>query len=45
MDLSTMPKHPSLEWMPDPLWRLNLMVMQRFLTFMTVGLYDPPCAS
>ncbi|MGE2721317.1 oxygenase MpaB family protein [Mycolicibacterium celeriflavum] len=42
MDLSTMPKHPSLEWIPDPLWRLNLKVMQRFLTFMTVALYDPP---
>ncbi|WP_418766945.1 oxygenase MpaB family protein [Mycobacterium neumannii] len=42
MDLSTMPKHPSLEWVPDPLWRLNLKVMQRFLTFMTVALYDPP---
>ncbi|OBK79985.1 hypothetical protein A5650_07150 [Mycobacterium sp. 1164985.4] len=42
MDLSTMPKHPSLKWIPDPLWQLNLTVMQRFLTFMTVALYDPP---
>jgi len=42
MDLSTMPKHPSLEWIPDWLWAQNLKVMQRFLTFMTVALYDPP---
>jgi uncharacterized protein (DUF2236 family) len=42
MDLSTMPKHPSLQWIPDPLWALNLKVMQRFLTFMTVALYDQP---
>ena len=42
MDLSTMPKHPSLSWVPDPLWKLNLSVMQRFLTFMTVALYDEP---
>jgi uncharacterized protein (DUF2236 family) len=40
MDLSTMPKHPSLQWIPSPLWRLNLKVMQTFLTFMTVALYD-----
>jgi len=42
LDLSTMTKHPSLEWIPDPLWRLNLKVMERFLLFVTVGLYDPP---
>ncbi|MBX5487408.1 MAG: DUF2236 domain-containing protein [Mycolicibacterium hassiacum] len=42
LNLSTMPKHPSLEWVPDWLWRLNLKVMQRFLTFVTVGFYDPP---
>jgi uncharacterized protein (DUF2236 family) len=41
MDLSTMPKHPSLQWIPNPMWALNLKVMQRFLTFMTVALYDP----
>ncbi|MGE2688418.1 oxygenase MpaB family protein [Mycolicibacterium pulveris] len=42
MDLSTMPKHPSLEWVPDWAWRINLKVMQRVLTFFAVGLYDPP---
>lgn len=41
LDLSTMPKHPSLEWLPDWLWRLNLTVMQRFFNFTTVGLFDP----
>jgi uncharacterized protein (DUF2236 family) len=42
LDLSTMPKHPSLTWIPDPLWRLQLTFAERFLTFVTVGLYDPP---
>ncbi|MHA0289097.1 oxygenase MpaB family protein [Mycobacterium sp. C3-094] len=42
MDLSTMPKHPSLDWLPDWLWRLNIAGMQRFFNFATVGLYDPP---
>lgn len=41
MDLSTMPKHPSLQWLPDRLWALNLKVMQPFLTFLTVAIYDP----
>ena len=27
---------------PRPALALNLKVMQRFLTFMTVALYDPP---
>jgi uncharacterized protein (DUF2236 family) len=42
LDLSTMTKHPSLAWIPDSMWRLNLKVMERFLLFVTVGLYDPP---
>ena len=42
LDLSTMTKHPSLEWIPDWMWRLNLKVMERFFLFVTVGLYDPP---
>ncbi|MDG4665568.1 oxygenase MpaB family protein [Mycobacterium sp. 236(2023)] len=41
LDLSTMTKHPSLEWMPDWMWRLNLIAMQRFFNFTTVGLFDP----
>ncbi|CAN3130832.1 oxygenase MpaB family protein [Mycobacterium sp. smrl_JER01] len=42
LDLSSMPKHPSLAWMPDWLWRLNVAGMQRFFNFTTVGLFDPP---
>ncbi|MCV7040904.1 hypothetical protein BST36_16795 [Mycolicibacterium moriokaense] len=42
LDLSSMPKHPSLEWMPDWLWKLQIAVMQRFFNFATVGLFDPP---
>ncbi len=42
LDLSTMTKHPSLEWIPDWMWQQNLKVMERFLLFVTVGLYDPP---
>jgi uncharacterized protein (DUF2236 family) len=42
LDLSTMPKHPSLEWVPNWLWRLHLKLAGRFFTFVTVGLYDPP---
>ncbi|MGB0437589.1 MAG: oxygenase MpaB family protein, partial [Mycobacterium sp.] len=41
LDLSGMTKHPSLEWLPDWLWRLNVMGMQRFFNFTTVGLFDP----
>ena len=41
LDLSSMPKHPSLEWMPDFLWRLNVAMMQRFFNFTTIGLFDP----
>jgi len=42
LDLSTMPKHPSLDWLPDWLWRLNVAMMQRLFDFTTVGLFDPP---
>ncbi|PEG35913.1 hypothetical protein CQY20_20495 [Mycolicibacterium agri] len=42
LDLSTMPKHPSLQWIPDWLWRIQLKLAQRFFVFVTVGLYDPP---
>ena len=41
LDLSTMPKHPSLGWMPDWMWRLNVAAMQHFFNFTTVGLFDP----
>ncbi|ULN34516.1 oxygenase MpaB family protein [Mycolicibacterium smegmatis] len=42
LDLSTMPKHPSLEWIPDWLWKLNLKILGPFAVWVTVGLYDPP---
>lgn len=42
LDLSTMPKHPSLEWIPDFLWKLNLKILGPFAVWVTVGLYDPP---
>ncbi|KWX24688.1 hypothetical protein AFM11_08445 [Mycolicibacterium wolinskyi] len=42
LDLSTMPKHPSLQWIPDPLWKLNLKLLGPFAVWVTVGLYDPP---
>jgi uncharacterized protein (DUF2236 family) len=41
LDLSTMPKHPSLQWIPDPLWALNLKVFGPFAVWVTVGLYHP----
>ncbi len=41
LDLSAMTKHPSLEWLPDWLWRVNVKAMQRFFDFTTVGLFDP----
>ena len=41
LDLSTMPKHPSLQWIPDWLWRLQLKVFGPFAVWLTVGLYDP----
>jgi uncharacterized protein (DUF2236 family) len=41
LDLSSMTKHPSLEWMPDWLWRLNVAALQKFFNFTTVGLFDP----
>ncbi len=41
LDLSTMPKHPSLQWIPDWLWRLQLKVLGPFVVWVTVGLYDP----
>ncbi len=45
MDLSTMPKHPSLQWILDPwLWAPeSRKVMQRFLTFTTVALSTSRC--
>lgn len=42
LDLSTMPKHPSLQWIPDRLWALQLKLLEPFVVWVTVGLYDEP---
>ncbi|EHB57958.1 Protein of unknown function DUF2236 [Mycolicibacterium rhodesiae JS60] len=42
LDLSTMPKHPSLQWIPDFLWAAYLKVLGPFAVWITVGLYDQP---
>jgi len=42
LNLKTMPKHPSMAWLPDPLWRAFLRVFEPFAVWVTVGLYDPP---
>ncbi|WP_422744710.1 oxygenase MpaB family protein [Mycobacterium sp. WMMD1722] len=41
LDLSTMPKHPSLRWLPDPVWRFQLGIVGPFAVWVTVGLYHP----
>jgi uncharacterized protein (DUF2236 family) len=41
LDLSTMSKHPMLQLIPDPLWRLHLKMLGPFAVWVTVGLYDP----
>jgi len=42
LNLSTMPKHPSLQWIPDPLWSSYLKVLGSLAVWITVGLYDEP---
>ncbi|WP_297602075.1 oxygenase MpaB family protein, partial [Mycobacterium sp.] len=42
LDLSTMPKHPSLQWIPDFLWSAYLKAFGPFAVWVTVGLYDQP---
>lgn len=42
LDLSTMPKPPTAQWIPDPLWSACLAVMNPLVVWVTVGLYDPP---
>ena len=42
LDLSTMPKPPTAQWIPDWLWSLYLKVMGPFAVWLTVGLYDEP---
>lgn len=42
LDLSTMPKHPSLQWIPDRLWAAQLKLLEPLVVWVTVGLYDQP---
>ena len=37
-----MPKHPSLQWIPDWLWARQLKVLEPFVVWLTIGLYDQP---
>lgn len=41
LDLSTMPKHPSLQ-IPDRLWAAQLKLLEPLVVWVTVGLYDQP---
>lgn len=38
-----MPKHPSLQWIPDRLWgAAQLKLLEPLVVWVTVGLYDQP---
>lgn len=41
LDLSTMPKPPTAQWIPDQLWSAYLAMMNPVVVWLTVGLYDP----
>lgn len=40
LDLSTMPKPPTAQWIPDRFWRVFLDLAGPFVIWVTVGLYD-----
>lgn len=42
LDLSTVPKPPTAQWIPDRLWSLYLKALGPIVVWVTVGLYDPP---
>jgi len=42
LDLSTMPKPPTAQWIPDRLWSLYVKALSPLVVWVTVGLYDPP---
>ncbi len=42
LDLSTMPKPPNAQWIPDPVWSGLLAATNPFVVWLTVGLYDEP---
>jgi len=42
LDITSMPKHPSLNWIPDVVWKQQLKLLEPFAVWLTVGLYDEP---
>jgi len=42
LNLSTMPKPPTAQWIPDLVWSAYLKVMGPLAVWVTVGLYDEP---
>ncbi|MEI6697942.1 MAG: oxygenase MpaB family protein [Mycobacteriaceae bacterium] len=42
LDLSTMPKPPTAQWIPTWLWSIYLKIIGPFVVWLTVGLYDKP---
>ncbi len=42
LDLSTTPKPPTAQWIPDRLWSLYVKALGPIVVWVTVGLYDPP---
>ena len=42
LDLSTMPKPPTAQWIPDWPWSVFLKAIGPFVVWLTVGLYDEP---
>lgn len=40
LNLSTMPKPPTAQWIPDPAWSAFLAAAEPFVVWVTVGLYD-----
>ncbi|WP_414826496.1 oxygenase MpaB family protein [[Mycobacterium] zoologicum] len=42
LDLTTLPKPPFAQWIPDWMWALQRKMVAPFFVWLTVGLYDPP---
>lgn len=42
LDLTTLPKPPFAQWIPDWMWGLQRKLVAPFFVWLTVGLYDPP---
>ncbi len=42
LDLSTLPKPPFAQWVPDWLWAAQRRVLGPMFVWLTIGLYDPP---